>query len=225
MILVVGGANASIVIHGTRVIYNGDKKEATISITNKNKTPVLIQSWVDSGGGNSQVNEKDIPFIITPPINRVNPDNGQTLRIRYTGNPKLPSDKESVFWLNVLEIPAKTEGVSSQQNVLSLAFRSKIKIFYRPQGLSGEAASAADNLKWSMESNGIRVTNPTQYHVSIVNVFANKKSGSAHDIPGRMIAPGETQFYDLKTNNIGLDEVGFSTINDYGALMQHKIRK
>lgn len=37
----------------------------------------------------------------------------------------LPVDRESVFWLNVKEIPKK----SAEENVLQIAVRSRIKLF------------------------------------------------------------------------------------------------
>jgi len=39
-------ANAGVIIGGTRVVYDGNKKEASIDVNNPDKTPYLIQSWV-----------------------------------------------------------------------------------------------------------------------------------------------------------------------------------
>lgn len=44
-------ANAGVIIGGTRVIFEGAKKEATINITNPDNTPNLIQSWIDMQDG------------------------------------------------------------------------------------------------------------------------------------------------------------------------------
>ncbi len=41
-------ANASVILGGTRVIYEGNKKEASISVRNDDKTPYLVQSWVNN---------------------------------------------------------------------------------------------------------------------------------------------------------------------------------
>ncbi|MEX9941989.1 molecular chaperone [Providencia rettgeri] len=37
-------ANASVILGGTRVIYEGNKKEASISVRNDDKTPYLADS-------------------------------------------------------------------------------------------------------------------------------------------------------------------------------------
>lgn len=41
-------AQAGVVIGGTRVIFDGNKKEASISINNPDNTPYLIQSWIET---------------------------------------------------------------------------------------------------------------------------------------------------------------------------------
>lgn len=99
-------ASASVVITGTRVIYPSDAREVSVKLANKGKKPVLIQSWIDDGDVKAKPETIHVPFILTPPINRVEPDKSQTLRISYTGK-LLPTDRETVYWLNVLEIPAK----------------------------------------------------------------------------------------------------------------------
>ena len=100
---------AGVVVTGTRVIYPSNAKEVSVRLDNKGKSPVLIQSWIDSGDASATPENIQVPFILTPPINRVEPSKGQTLRLSYTGGPQ-PADRESVFWLNILEIPAKPKG-------------------------------------------------------------------------------------------------------------------
>ena len=74
-------AQASIVINGTRIIYNGKKKEVTVSVTNNNKVPVLIQNWIDAGLDKAIPEKISVPFVLTPPINRVDAGKSQSLRI------------------------------------------------------------------------------------------------------------------------------------------------
>lgn len=46
---VIHSAQAGVLIGGTRVVYDGTKKETSLSVTNQDKdTPYLIQSWVDN---------------------------------------------------------------------------------------------------------------------------------------------------------------------------------
>uniref|UniRef100_UPI000649D33F fimbrial biogenesis chaperone n=1 Tax=Enterobacter chengduensis TaxID=2494701 RepID=UPI000649D33F len=47
-------AFAGVIIGGTRVIFDGGKKEASISINNADSVPYLIQSWVEMPEGNAK---------------------------------------------------------------------------------------------------------------------------------------------------------------------------
>lgn len=215
-------AQASIVISGTRVIYNGKKKEVTVTVTNNNKTPVLIQNWMDAGTEKEVPAKIAVPFVLTPPINRVDAGKSQSLRITYLGSPPLPQDKESVFWVNILEVPSKTKGVKEDQSRLNIAFRSRIKLFYRPAGIKGEPHQAYKQLQWQPANGGVNVTNPTPYYVSMQIVQYRNK-----EVDGKMIAPGETQYYKFPGfNNVDdINKLYYYAINDYGALVSAQAQK
>lgn len=198
---------ASTVISGTRVIYLSDSKEVSVKITNKGAAPVLIQSWIDNGDQKSRPSSIKVPFVITPPINRIDAGKGQTLRIRYTGE-NLPPNKESVYWLNVLEVPAKNKTVD---NSLQMAFRSRIKLFYRPANLKGNANEAPKLVTWHALSNSVRATNPTPYYVNFVNISVNDKK-----VESTMIPPLSSLIIQLPSKSG--DNISGAFINDYGAL-------
>lgn len=202
-------ALASIVITGTRVIYPSDAKEVSVKLNNAGKQPVLIQSWIDRGDADAKPESIKVPFILTPPINRVEASKGQTLRISYTGE-VLPTDKESVFWLNVLEIPAKNQ-VRTADNYLQMAFRSRIKFFYRPVGLQGDANDAANVVSWTGKGSSLLANNPTPYYVSLVTLSVNGRK-----IEGSMIAPYSTLSVKLP-GNAG-NKITGEYVNDYGAI-------
>ncbi|MGS3136522.1 fimbria/pilus periplasmic chaperone, partial [Escherichia coli] len=69
-VLISQSARASGVgLSSTRVIYDGNKKEASLTVQNKNKSEEFrIQSWVDDATGG-----KKTPFIITPPLFKLEP--------------------------------------------------------------------------------------------------------------------------------------------------------
>ncbi len=200
---------ASVVISGTRVIYPSDAKEISVKISNGGLSPVLLQSWIDNGDSNAKPSAIKVPFVLTPPMNRVEPGKGQTLRISYAGG-ALPMDKESVFWLNVLEVPAKNQAKTAE-NRLQMAFRSRIKLFYRPAGLEGNANDAVKAVTWSSKDNRVQATNPTPYFVSLVNLSVNGKK-----LDYAMVAPRSTMSLDV-AGNAGSNISG-SYVNDYGAV-------
>lgn len=200
---------ASVVISGTRVIYPSDAKEVSVKISNDGPSPVLLQSWIDNGDANAKPSAIKVPFVLTPPMNRVESGKGQTLRISYAGG-TLPMDKESVFWLNVLEVPAKAQAKTGE-NRLQMAFRSRIKLFYRPAGLEGNANDAIKAITWSSQSNQVQATNPTPYYVSLVNLSVNGKK-----LNHAMIEPRSTMSLDLPSN--AGSKISGSFVNDYGAV-------
>ncbi|MFT8211194.1 MAG: molecular chaperone [Symbiopectobacterium sp.] len=200
---------ASVVISGTRVIYPADANEVSVKINNGGPSPVLLQSWIDNGDVNAKPSAIKVPFVLTPPMNCVEPGKGQTLRISYTGD-ALPPDRESVFWLNVLEVPAKSQA-KSEENRLQMAFRSRIKLFYRPVGLEGNANEAAKAVTWNAQGNRIQATNPTPYYVSLVNIAVNGKK-----LDYAMIPPRSSMALELSAN-VG-NKISGSFVNDYGAV-------
>lgn len=106
-------SHASVVIMGTRVIYPEGQRSINVRLSNDELSPSLVQSWMDTGDVSASPDSVNVPFIITPPVFRIEPHTGQTLRIIYTGE-KLPHDRESLFWLNVLDIPAKPQKIMKQ---------------------------------------------------------------------------------------------------------------
>jgi chaperone protein EcpD len=212
LILLCSNAYASIVITGTRVVYPADAKEVSVKISNKGQAPVLIQSWMDNGDTKAKPDQIKVPFVLTPPINRVEPGSGQTLRIRGLPN-TLPADKESIFWLNVLEIPATPKDqVSEKDNYLQVAFRSRIKFFYRPKGLAGSPKAAATDLKWSSAGNGLHVKNNSPYYISLVDVTVGGKK-----VDGKMLTPFGDDNYALAVS--AGSKIKAEYVNDYGAVI------
>ncbi|MET6678057.1 fimbria/pilus periplasmic chaperone [Citrobacter amalonaticus] len=218
-------AYASITINGTRVIYLAQKAEVTVNLSNRGDAPVLIQNWIDAGDDKIDPGKMPMPFIVTPPINRVDPGRGQALRISYVGVPALPKDKESVFWLNVMEIAAKQDKPNNASH-LDIAFRTRIKLFYRPEGLKGDANRAPELLAWKGDEGGMQVNNPSPYYVSLGTITYNEK-GTRHETEGVMIAPGETRKIPLKNiaNTNDINQLTYTAINDYGGVTTYKAHK
>jgi len=107
--LLAGSASASVIVGGTRVVYPLDQREVTVRLENDSKNPSLVQVWMDDGNADAKPGETKVPFLITPPIFRMEPRKTQMLRVIFSGDTSLPQDRESVYWFNVLDIPPKAE--------------------------------------------------------------------------------------------------------------------
>lgn len=210
-------AQASVVLNNTRVIYPDNSQEVSVKLKNNGDRPVLIQSWIDSGDPDENPSTIQVPFILTPPINRIDAEQTQTLRIFYTGE-TLSKTEETVFWLNVLEIPAKNSALKDK-NTLQLAFRTRVKLFFRPSDLQGDANNAGKQLVWNVTPTGLKATNPTPYHVSLTRVTI-ENNGQSHDSNALMVNPNESQLFtfpELPTIPSG-SQLIIHYLNDYGAV-------
>ncbi|EGT5682430.1 molecular chaperone [Cronobacter turicensis] len=199
-----------IVVGATRVIYEASKKEAALTIKNNSATsPFLLQSWVDNGDGKTRG-----PFMVTPPLFRIEPSEDHELRITKTGN--LPDDRESLFYLNIRAIPPSSpEAV----NTLKLVVKTRIKLFYRPKKLLADAQTAYQQLKFHLAGDQLVVENPTPLYL----VFDSLKVGATRIQSADMLAPFASQRFALPTKETGR-EVSWRVINDYGGVTKPETR-
>lgn len=222
LLTVTSTSTASVTISGTRIIYPAQEREITVDLKNKNEAPALIQSWVGSGNPKVGPGEEQLPFIVTPPLTRIEPNQGQSLRIAYTGDP-LPTDVETVFWFNMLEVPPTGKDAAGN-NYIQLAYRSQLKFFFRPEGLTGSPKVAGGNVRWSVTKAGdgyvLRGTNDSVFHVSIAGVTLSDNGREYTNQGGGMISPKSTLDFVLKglTGFHSSGEVTYKWINDFGGV-------
>lgn len=211
---------ASVVMTGTRVIYPGGAKERSIQFTNQDDAPSVLQIWVDSGNADSTPETADAPFVVTPPVFRIEPKSGQTARLIFTGK-DLPQDRESVFFINTVQIPA-VNAADAERNKMLLLLRNRIKLFYRPTGIAGDPERIADKLRFSAQRDGaewkITVSNDSAFHLSLTDA---RITGAGDDIvlAPDMVAPQASFDWRIKSNADLLTagrRVSFKFVNDYG---------
>lgn len=210
---------ANVVISSTRIIYPGAAREVTATIDNVGKQPALVQTWLDAGNLKSTPEQTQVPFVLLPPMFRLDPGQQQNLRITFIGDHSLPQDRESVFWLNMLDIPPKPR--ADVQNYLQFSLRSRFKLFYRPEGLKADPEQAPEQLQWQLATNkqSLLVHNPSPYHVTITKVIAGSQT-----LEGKMIAPLTRESFPLPKAIQDDETLLFKIINDYGAETQHRAR-
>lgn len=251
---------AGVQVIGTRVVFYEDKGSASLPIENGGTRPYLVQAWVDDGedmGGPSE--EGATSFDVTPELSRLDGGKQNILRIMLNEDESvkaqpaaasqtpqnaqmvkscphpLPRDRESVCWLNVKEIPEAPKG----QNVLQLAMRSRMKLFFRPIGLADKSnpQEAYSQLKWSVVKNSeqqvvkqdgkadksepkqhsaysLQADNPTPYFITLSSlVVDDHKEGVPVEV---MVPPFGRALYPLGKLS-GAKTLSYQAINDYGA--------
>nr|WP_241391608.1 fimbria/pilus periplasmic chaperone [Yersinia frederiksenii]ULG19945.1 pilus assembly protein PapD [Yersinia frederiksenii] len=219
---------SSVIINGTRIIYPAKQREVTVQLSNNGTSPALIQTWIDEGSAKTMPENSKAPFIISPPISRIEPNSGQALRVSLTTT-ALSQNKESLFWLNVLEIPPAPTGAAADtmpENFLQVAFRTRVKLFYRPAGLSGEASDAPEKLQWSYVAGGVKVKNPTPFYVSFteINAVTNQKKVALAP-HGDMLAPGQEKTLTFPGESARIADIEYTTVNDFGGRINRSKNK
>ncbi len=76
-------ALAGVVITGTRLIYPADQKEITVKLNNNGTQPALTQSWIDTGDVKSTPTSSQAPFLLSPPVARIDPTKGQKMTLIF----------------------------------------------------------------------------------------------------------------------------------------------
>lgn len=197
-------ANAGVIIGGTRVVYDGSKKESSLSVNNPDTTPYLIQSWIEASGNGAE----KAPFIITPPLYRLDQGEKNVERILLTAD--LPKGKESLFWINIKAIPS----AAPKDNSLQIAVKTRIKLIYRPADLKGQVPEdQAGKLVWQRQGNKISVSNPTSFVMNFNEVTVGGKK--LQDVG--YVLPGGNASFDLP-KGVSTNTVTFKIINDYGGI-------
>jgi len=210
-VLAGGAAQAGIQLSSTRVIMNEEQRHVSVFAKNLSNEPYVVQAWIDG-----VAEEMDTPFFITPPLSRF--DGGVERRLSITRVAQgLPADRESYFWINVLEIPQK-KGLG--ENSLSLAMHTRIKLFYRPTAIQ-KLARGHELLKWSWTRQG----NACQ--LSIKNESAFTANFARIDIAGEAAAFGRAFVAKpLATSQLPLGKCPATAdfqavphvVNDYGVV-------
>lgn len=219
------GADAAVVVGGTRVVYPAESRDVSVRVTNNGEAPGLVQSWMDAGDPKARPEDLDVPFNITPAVYRLDPGKTQVMRMMFLGA-NLPKDRESLYWLNVLEIPPKPTAEGTD-NYLQFAVRTRIKVFYRPKGLSGNVDSAPGGLKWAASrapdgTLNLRVENPSAFHVSFAEVKLTSSSGALSEAKSGMVLPFDALQFSFKPAAADASRparVQFKTVNDYGGFI------
>jgi len=173
--VIASDAQAAFAIRGTRVIYDESQGEASVQISHATgQNPALMQTWIDDGDPHSQPGQQSVPFILTPAVALLKPGATQVVRVLRIG--ELPSDKESLFFFNVLEVPPDaSDRRAAGESFVQFAMQARLKFFYRPRGLQPAIGRAPDLLRFSTATGAdgkfaVRITNPTPYHITFTEL-------------------------------------------------------
>ncbi len=188
----------------------------TLSMTNHTEQGYLVQGFVspmDPDTGRFDTKTGSVPpFVVLPPLKRVEAGGKFSFRIRQLGG-QLLQDRESAFVVSLRAIPgvavpdiAEAPAFSRQMGKASqvqVALQMNIRLFYRPQGIPArDNATVAKQVKFSLQGTQLRVDNPTPYFLT----FSVLKVGSqqADDYTRQaMVPPKGMQTYSFTAGTPG----------------------
>ncbi|MGX0936459.1 molecular chaperone [Cupriavidus metallidurans] len=205
----------------SRVVYAADAVEQSLQVFNVNDYPVLVQAWVDDGRIDALPQESTAPIIVIPPIFRLGRGDQTSLRLINSGA-ALPQDRESLFWLNIYEIPSTPNSVIAERQLVTVTMRTQIKVFVRPRKLPFPSDELPKRLAFSLTKMPdeflLEIRNPTPYYATISALKVD--TGSASQVaPVEMIAPFSNTIVHLSPQKDSVSNdarIHFSLVNDDG---------
>jgi P pilus assembly chaperone PapD len=210
LVLCAGQANAAVNIDRTRLIFSSSDAVQSLNLSNDGDTPMLIQAWTDNGDADSSPDSSSTPVVVVPPVFRMLPGELRSLRLMLSSRQTLPTDKESLFWLNVYQIPPNTQATSGSSRKVILPLRLRLKVLIRPTGLAAPKESDEQQLRFTLNGNQLRIENPTPWFMSLtVHPGAQKAVGglmvapkAGLDVPlSAPLTTGEKVVYDVNTDS------------------------
>lgn len=227
--LLSGTANASVTLLGSRIIYPAQAASVDLQFKNNDDIPYVIQTWFDDGDVNSQPGQpSQAPFIVTPPVFRIQPKAGQIARVLFTPRQPLPQDRESLFWFNMLQIPPVTSAPGARQNSMTVMLRNRLKLFYRPAAI-GKPVHPLRGIRVrylfdAQKGGGLLIDNPQPWHLSLTALSLDIAGKTFHS-GAETIPPFTEKTFWLRGARQRLQDAGTATveaINDQGAIIRER---
>ncbi|MFH7928953.1 fimbrial chaperone [Enterobacter roggenkampii] len=217
LLLFTASGHAAFVLNSTRYVFDEKRENISVQVDNQSTQEYGGQIWIE----NQDQNDKNVYFVPSPTFFKVADQHKQVLRILKI-NDALPKDKESLFWINIQEIPkAPKDGM----NALSIALHTQVKMFYRPDILKDKRENAEQNVKMLSTEGNTVLWNDTPYYFAIISV---KQNGTpiklSEEIKDKLsvFAPGEKVSLGKSVTSNSLNIVAF---DDYGVDKEYKLNK
>lgn len=206
---------AAINIERTKIVFNEETKSVGVGIVNKDsENPYLVQTWIEDSSFKKIT--LDAPLIAIPPVIRM--EGGEKTIVRIMSSSlisTLPDDRETLYYLNVREIPK----LKKNTNLVQVAVQTTIKLIYRPAKIKqAHMESIGNELKVTKDGSDFIVKNPTPYYISIVGFSSQKNDKVQSGFESITVMPFSSGI--VKSNNTSMGNVWLTIVNDSGGRLQ-----
>ena len=206
-------ASGGVYLGASRIIFDSDREIVPLKVKNSEKNKVwLIRSWLV--GENEK--KKSSEFIITPPLRLLEGEGEVTLRINAIDKEKLPKDRESLFYINVMQIPNKDS--EKKANVIGgsiqFSITHVIKMFYRPKEIINDTKYNHYPDLYIFDYNGDKyLKNSSPFYVSLSTVKVNDEDIHLENmlikpLDGKLKLPRSYEYNDAKISYEYIDDLG-----------------
>lgn len=209
-------ALAAFTLNGTRFIYEEGKKNISLEVSNNAKDTYGGQVWID----NISQNKADVFMVPSPPFFKVDAGKKQIMCLMNV-NPSLPADRESMFRINVQEIPPKPK--QTEGSVIAIAMNTQVKLIYRPKALVAGRKEAEKQLTTVQKEGRVWLKNPTPYYFAVTTLKVNGKTVAipqARQAGLAMLAP----FSEADTGLSSAGKLTVGAINDWGGVQNYDVK-
>ncbi|GIU32450.1 pilus assembly protein [Shewanella sp. MBTL60-007] len=168
---------AGVGLDRSRFVYTVGTKNAQFRLVNYNAYPVIVSLWIDSGDINATPESTTAPLIVSPPIVQLKAKEVTTAKLIDAGiAERLPDDRESLLWLNVLEQPPLEKQTMTEQamteQVMAIAMQVQYKVFVRPTSIKPSSDDALRQVSFRLLTRQqaapiLQLHNPTAYHLNL----------------------------------------------------------
>lgn len=201
----------------SRVIYPSGARSVNLSVNNPADHPFLVKSEVLD-----ETMQHEAPFIVTPPLFRLDGGQRNTLSITRTGG-DFPADRESVNRVCVSSIPPESDAEADDskketgKDKISVTRRILpvlcVKLFVRPDSVHGNSLAVADKVTWTIKGNTVAASNPTPFYINISEASVN---GKKMKMDKSYIPPFSEEKYPLPSGVVKNNTLKWKVIGDYG---------
>ncbi|ECN9266963.1 fimbrial chaperone [Salmonella enterica subsp. enterica serovar Typhimurium] len=202
---------AAFTLNGTRFIFEEGRKNISVEVSNNSADTYGGQVWVD----NTTQPSSEVYFTPAPSFFKISGGERQVIRLLNISS-GLPEDRESLFWLNVQEIPPAS---TKDGNVLALALNTQVKLIYRPEAIKKNRDKAEQGIK----VDGSVLKNTTPYYFAITSIAINGKKVKLSEVNDKRLS----EFSPFSEVDLGFSLSGpvlIEAIDDYGARRVYNLK-
>ncbi|WP_109419846.1 molecular chaperone [Proteus terrae] len=200
-------SQSSIEINKDKFIFIESINQEIIEISNKTDNDYFIQSWITHY---DKENNNEIPFMVTPPLFKIEKDENFSLKIFKIDKIK-EEDREALYRINIKRIPILLNS-DSNKNMLHVSVNSVYNLIYRPISIEKDAKNAYKKIEFfKNKNNEFIINNPTPYFITLSSISCDEVLIMNES---KTIPPFKT--YNTKKEISKNGKVKWKTFNQYG---------